>query len=515
LDSVYSLTALNLSHNDIASVTDIVGLANLSSLGLAYTKLSYNDVCGLTYLSQLKEFDISGITVDVSQLPKTMPNLVTLKLADCSISDYTASKGLVSFLKGYPSLQELSIGGNGLTDSNLNDIAQLTNLTSLDLWNSPLTGSQTYNTNKLSALSKLTSLSLKDCNNFTDPTLFDGLTQLSELNVAGCFGLTSMPFLANFTGLKVLHMEYTLNGLDTLTWHEIDTLLGSDPTAPATEIYLFEDNILHSGEYTFYNDYRSFQVDCSHDATNVLTYSGSGVRLILSFAHESFNSDKWWGSGDDVIYPASVLEVNYVNKKGYYADTMTTETKDRATDFTVNFINMSMSWTSDVKSTGFVYYLGGGTLNLGFYGANHSYFSNHRGAPDRPKAANETDGGQGNQGYSAFVSKGKMVCTFGTDTDITGGTGGKGQQGGPLNSGMGRQGTDGGKGGTGGWGLEASEGPVILRQLGSAVAKVIGGPGGEGGEPDAGTLFGSAGSKGASGDQGAASNQEIKTYTIA
>ena len=160
-----------------------------------------------TYLSNLEYLDISGVKeVNLSLLKTGLTHLVTFKMADCAISDYSASTGLVSFLLGYSNLSELAIGGNGVDDTALGNIASLVKLTSLDLTNSPFTGDLTQGPHTLKELTALTSLTLKNCHNLTNVNLFNGVKGLASLNLAGCYSLESLSFIQNNPDLVTLHM---------------------------------------------------------------------------------------------------------------------------------------------------------------------------------------------------------------------------------------------------------------------------------------------------------------------
>jgi len=515
-NSVFSLTSLELSGNPISDINGLGSLLHLSHLGVAYTNLKLGTVMSFTYLSNLEYLDISGVKeVNLSLLKTGLTHLVTFKMADCAISDYSASTGLVSFLLGYSNLSELAIGGNGVDDTALGNIASLVKLTSLDLTNSPFTGDLTQGPHTLKELTALTSLTLKNCHNLTNVNLFNGVKGLASLNLAGCYSLESLSFIQNNPDLVTLHMENTLNLLTSGDWTLLLERLGTDIAAPKMQIYLFEGSLLHLNEYHFYANYEAFKQDClQEDNSHKLTFRGTDKKLIVSFVNEDYNDDKWWSPAAVIDYPQSVIEVTYVVKYGHYADSFTTETLDRSNDFTVNFISNSMRWGRD-NYENFVYYHGTGTLNIGIYGAEHRYYTPEIYIADRPRAADNTAGGIGTMGYAPFRSQGGMCLNIAADTTIKGNHGGKGQHGGVITTfGPGQRGPDGGRGGTGGFGLQADQGPILVRCLHGATVEILGGEGGEGGEPDGGTIGGSAGSYGAKGEEGKPANQTLKITNI-
>jgi len=516
--NILALESLELSGNPIAEVNDLGSLSALVHLGLAYTDLSFNSIMSLGFLKSLTYLDVSGVkSIDLDSFKKAdLSKLITFKMADCNISDYTAETGLVSFLKNYADLRELSIGGNGLNDTALGDIARLTKLTSLDLSNSPLTGDQSRNHFTLGGLTHLSTLSLQNCHNVTDVTLFTGLTQLVNLNLSGCYSLEQIAFLKNNPLLANLHLEYTLGAIDAEGWSTINQLMGDDPAAPKINVYFFEDSIVHPGEYAYFNNFAAFKGNCTlQENGNKLYYNGTGKKLIVSFVNENYNGDKWWSPKAAIYLPKNVIEINYVVKKDHYADSFTTETLDRTNDCTINFISDSMRWGRDGFNN-FVYYHGSGDMILGFYGASHSYYTSQIYLPAQGRAADHTNGAQGTMGYTTFRSQAGITVNVGVDTLIKGGKGQQGQQAGYCSNLLPfEHGSDGGKGGTGGYALEAEKGPILVRQLHGAKLELIGGDGGDGGKGDPGSLGGIAGNDGAQGDQGQPANQKITTYDIA
>jgi hypothetical protein len=511
-DSLYSITKLNLAHTSVSSVTDIASLP-LTSLSLVYTQIAYDDLAGLGFFTSLTDLDLSGIAVNIAALPKA-GNLVSLKLADCGIRNYASDNGLVHYLQQYEHLSELAIGGNELTNSDLNSIATLTKLTSLDLTNSPLTGNEEGNLNKMSKLTSLTSLSLKNCHNFTGTALLESISSLQELNLSGCYAMEDATFLSKLTALKSLHMESTLSMVNAATWEVLKTLLGDDPAAPKIDLYFFPNKTVYPGEYVYYENAAAFKGACENQGDRTYLYTGGGAEIIVSFLKEDYNGDNWFGVDALVKLPKTVLEVNLVGKKGFHADVLSFETLNRSNDLTVNYYNMDNNWPSHGNNN-FVTYYGSGDLRLGFYGLT-AWFQNNRTPADLGTAGTDQNGKEGNPGLSAFKSKGGMQISLNLYVSIVGGKGGRGQNGGPLGSfDLSRNGPDGGNGGRGGYPLEVDNGPIIIRAYDGGYLNLQGGYGGDGGKADPGSLSLHPGKDGSTGPRGGAANQELVVYNIA
>ena len=138
IDALPNLTKLDVSQNQIISISPLYGMTGLSQLNLSGN--SGVDVYGLnTILSQnlgLTHIGIGGIPIgDLWSLPLFNPiagqpyNLVELDLNNTQISD-------INRLGEFPGLQVLKLSGNQIFDINV--LGMLSNLSELDLSNNQL-----------------------------------------------------------------------------------------------------------------------------------------------------------------------------------------------------------------------------------------------------------------------------------------------------------------------------------------------------------------------------------------
>lgn len=154
-----SLTHLNLRQSPVTDITPLINLPLLASLNLRQTPISsLNPLVNLSLLSSLYLSSNDQLT-DLNPLVD-IPSLTTLTLA------WSSSTKIVASL---PSLITLDLSNNDLTDSDINRLATLTSLSTLNLESNP----------RLTNISVLANLPL-----LTTLNLSAGYLKFSEGNIA-------------------------------------------------------------------------------------------------------------------------------------------------------------------------------------------------------------------------------------------------------------------------------------------------------------------------------------------
>ena len=194
------------NNNSISNLSPLVGLTNLTRLGLRDSNISDISVLiGLTNLTwlNLRDNNISDL------LPLAgLTNLTWLNLDFTSISDLSALAGLTN-------LTELRLGGNSI--SNLSPVAGLTSLATLILHHNSIS-----NLSPLVKLTNLTRLGLAH-NNITDLSPLSGLTKLKTLGLA-YNNISDISPLAELTGLAKVGLRH--NGISDIPSLVTNTGLG-------------------------------------------------------------------------------------------------------------------------------------------------------------------------------------------------------------------------------------------------------------------------------------------------
>jgi Leucine-rich repeat (LRR) protein len=197
LGGLTNLTVLQVSCNQLTTLTLPAGLASLTALDLSYNQLtSLTLPAGLSRLSQLT---VNRNPLTQIILPDDMTSLTLLDLEDSGLTTF-------SFLHAPGSLTTLYLQGNQLT--NLSLPAGLTNLTALNL-----DGNQLTNLTLPAGLTSLNWLYLSG-NRLTDFSFLSGLTSLTALDLSSN-QLTSLTLPAGLTSLTMLYLQG--NQLTSLT----------------------------------------------------------------------------------------------------------------------------------------------------------------------------------------------------------------------------------------------------------------------------------------------------------
>ena len=170
LEQLTQLTELDLSYNEISDVTPLEQLTQLTELDLSNNKIS--DVTPLAQLTQLTELDLGYNQIsDVTPLAQLVNSTLTsLWLSGNNISDITPLVQLAN-----SSLASLSLSNN-----NIIDVAPLAQFANSSLTRLYLSFNQISDVTPLAQLTQLTTLSLWD-NNIQDITPLIQLTQLETL----------------------------------------------------------------------------------------------------------------------------------------------------------------------------------------------------------------------------------------------------------------------------------------------------------------------------------------------
>jgi internalin A len=203
LSNLSNLTNLNLYEcGFFDNVDGLANLTNLTSLGLAYCDALEN-VDGLANLTKLTKLDLSDCHPIVQ--PKT--EVMTTRKKVIEYQDrirfvMTLMDGDTNVLSDYKDSTSLDLSGCNL--QNVDALANLTNLTSLNLRNSSSFTSLPVGLNKLT---NLTSLDLSGCSSLQNVDGLAGCTKLTELYLDDCESLQNVDGLANLTKLTKLDLS--------------------------------------------------------------------------------------------------------------------------------------------------------------------------------------------------------------------------------------------------------------------------------------------------------------------
>jgi Leucine-rich repeat (LRR) protein len=212
------LTMLDLS--DCDSLQNVDGLANctnLTSLNLTNCiSLQYENMCGLANLNNLEILYVSNYEYDekynrkdwiayeyntreiITKFQKNINIFIAIRDNDQNI------------LSKYKNITKLSLlgnfynpSGNGTSIQNVDGLAFLTNLISLDLSNCD----SLQNIDGLAKLTKLTSLDLNNCGSLQNVDGLANCTNLTNLDLGQCGSLQNIDGLANCTNLTSLNLR--------------------------------------------------------------------------------------------------------------------------------------------------------------------------------------------------------------------------------------------------------------------------------------------------------------------
>ncbi|WP_456400594.1 leucine-rich repeat domain-containing protein, partial [Mesoaciditoga sp.] len=211
-----NLQSLNLSNNDIATITQLASLTNLRSLNLNTNHVdSFQALSGLSNLTSL---DVRGNdALDLSPLG----GLHKLTALYVGATNSGLPQTNWQFIKNLTNLQQLSMPGLGLTNNDIQFLSGFSQLSWLDLgwnkitdisplkglnlqWGLDLSGNNIQNIEALSGMTNLTWLRLNDNpigNNGLN--VIKNLTKLRDLELNGC-GITDITPLENLSNLNTL-----------------------------------------------------------------------------------------------------------------------------------------------------------------------------------------------------------------------------------------------------------------------------------------------------------------------
>ncbi|MCY3837108.1 MAG: leucine-rich repeat domain-containing protein [Gammaproteobacteria bacterium] len=190
LVGLFRLERLYLGYNPISDISALQGLASIRVLHLGGTDVEYADVQGLPYFKRLLDLDVGGLEVaDLSALAD-LTELQVLGLSGNSIKDLSALADLTE-------LQVLDLSGNSIKD--LSALADLTELQVLDLSGNSI--------KDLSALADLTELQVLDLsgNSIKDLSPLAQLTSLRDLHL-GFNSVSNIEPLSDLVGLSSLNL---------------------------------------------------------------------------------------------------------------------------------------------------------------------------------------------------------------------------------------------------------------------------------------------------------------------
>lgn len=274
----------------IANLEGVQYCVNLKSLEIINNNVS--DVSMLASLTHLQDLNIwSNNVSDISPI-QNLTNIKKLYL------DYDPiPKSNWAFLKNWTWLEELGMGGMGLTNSDITFLSNFSNLTWLQIFNnsniddlSPIASLTNLevlliNGNKITDLSPLSKLvNLRDLNVGDNPaTDLTSLRNLTSLKILAIFGnhLTDISPLASLTNLETLAIEHNnvsnilpLEGLNNLkrlnlSYNQIDDI------SP-----LVRNVGINNGDYL---DVRWNLLDLtppSTDLNDIQTLQGRGVQVL-------------------------------------------------------------------------------------------------------------------------------------------------------------------------------------------------------------------------------------------
>jgi hypothetical protein len=509
LSSLMTLRKLYLGYNDFAKITDIAGLTDLSDLDLSYSKITFDNAVVFDYFKKLEYLDLSGITIDLTSMPASLPNIHTLKFDNCGLNNYT---DLVSVLSNYPSLTGLSLAYDEVGDSDLNEILALKGLTALNLSGNPLSLDESKNTNTFEGMSALTELSLEGCNNIPNLAPLEKIQEnLISLDLSGCNSLSDFANVTAFKNLKDLYIQNDFNLLTQDIITSLKTWIGSDPKHPAINIVLLNDGS-QIGDFTYYTNLKEFEAECKATGSTY-TYTGKGSRIVLSFANEAYDSSLAIELGMVIDLPKSVTSLYLAGLKKHYIHKLAFVAEDRTADLNVAFENIDVTSPDAMP---FFSTLGTSTLRCSYYGVLDVFRggvgeTGSTGADYSGNSAGQ-QGGTGKMGYPTFKSNGGVRLDVYTSITFFGGKGGRGGQGGSGTDGglfgIGwKYGGAGGNGGTGGYALSANGTATLIRHKQQYVVNLYGGDGG-----DAGTNGFKANSSGSKGANGKSANVSVNEF---
>jgi Leucine-rich repeat (LRR) protein len=503
LSSLASLNKLYLGYNDFSKITDIAGLTNLKDLDLSYSKITFENAVVLDYLKSLEYLDLSGISVDLSLMPSSLPAIKTLKLDNCGINNYT---DLVGVLSNYPSLTGLSIAYDEVMDTDLDTILSLKALTSLDLSGNPLTLDESKNTNTFAGMSALLELSFAGCNNIPNLSALSAIKEnLTSLNLSGCNSLSDFASIKDFKNLKTLNIRNDFNLLNDDIIATLKAWVGTDLKHPAIAIELLSDGS-SLNDFTFYTSLASLKKACTSTSSSAFTYSGDASRLVVSFANESYNSSLENWPNFTLTLPKSVSYVYWAGLPKRSVKGFSLVAADRTADLSFAFENMTLSYFYRNPA---ITMLGTSTLRLSFYGQNNALIGSF--GPGGANGSGTGESGQnGENGYSAIKANGNVRFDVYSPLSLRGGDGGKGGDGISGNFFSVHHGGNGGNGGNGADAVTLNGKFTIVRHVKDYSVTMNGGAGGAGGKH--GEYLGADGHDGSSGSNGGSSNVTPEEY---
>ncbi|MDH7902693.1 leucine-rich repeat protein [Porphyromonas gingivalis] len=215
MDSLTSLTRLNLRRNQISKLEGLERLASLTTLNLSGNQISKLD--GLERLTSLTELYLSDNQISKLESLDRLTPLTELYLSGNQINKLESLDRLAS-------LTMLNLSGNQI--SKIEGLDSLASLTMLNL-----SGNQISKIEGLDSLTSLTILNLSG-NQISKIEGLDSLTSLTTLNLSGSQ-------ISKIEGLDSLTSLTTLN----LSGSQISKLEDLEHLTPLTELYLSGNQI--------------------------------------------------------------------------------------------------------------------------------------------------------------------------------------------------------------------------------------------------------------------------------
>ena len=219
LSQLTQLTSLDLSNNELSSLSGLENLSNLSSLDLRNNQLSSLE--GLGQLSNLSYLDLRNNQLSSLEGLEQLSNLSSLDLGFNQLSSLEGLGQLSNLSSLDLDNNQLSNIFRRLSNSNIKNLRQLHNLSLLRLG-----GNRLSNIKNLGQISNLSYLSLRQ-NQLSSLDDLGQLSNLSSLNV-------SWNKLSSLKGLGQLSNLSSLN----VSWNKLSSLEGLGQLSNLSFLYL-------------------------------------------------------------------------------------------------------------------------------------------------------------------------------------------------------------------------------------------------------------------------------------
>ncbi len=224
LSTITTLKSLTISGS--STVDDVAGLGTLTNLGyldLSNQILVDGDLSAMSTLVNLESLNLSGNSImntatQVATMAGFFPNLTSLNIG--YNTGFTNGDEILTWLANNRSgLTSLGMASCSITDTSVDILSSLINLTHLEIGNNAFTYGAAFN-GYLSSLSKLSELDISS-SGITDISIFSSFSNLSQLNLSSnnvtSASIATLSSASNLQDLDLYFNSVSINSTDLNT----------------------------------------------------------------------------------------------------------------------------------------------------------------------------------------------------------------------------------------------------------------------------------------------------------